>query len=553
MAAVPQKHKIMRQVLELRGCSEDDARRAQADLRETYYRRLLPLIDKVCSELGAPGRIDRIERLEIDLGAVPLEALESAVAGKFEAAFAGRLAAAIEGVPELDADLELFERFIRTGTVPWWVEASDRAALDASLERLLARAPQALRRALRAAPDPPRVLRRIALAYPDRLLGELAAVLAPALALNPVAEPLAAALQEVRGARAVWWEELLQQALEAHGAAPAAPRSRVPAAASAGSLPVAQAGAMAFLRALLARVARRLAIDERALHEDLQRALPAQSRARETIASLSREIESGGEAVSRARETTPQLERTMARLETLLASHAALLARLREIRRLPLYLQAHALAVLEAAASEAGIALPAQRSKESRRKLEEEARLEARAQPETAFSDADAIYVDNAGLVILWPFLERFFDHAGLLEEKAFRDAAARQRAVGLLHYLASGEAPQAEPPTPLNKVLCGMPLEEVFEFGAPMTEAETEACDELLAAVIGNAPILRRMSSGGFRASFLLRKGQLGTLDGVWLLRVERETHDVVLERFPWSFQIVKLPWMEALMQVEW
>ena len=60
-------------------------------------------------------------------------------------------------------------------------------------------------------------------------------------------------------------------------------------------------------------------------------------------------------------------------------------------------------------------------------------------------------------------------------------------------------------------------------------------------------------MSVRGFRGTFLLRKGQLSTRDGVWLLRVERQTYDVVLDRFPWSLNIVKLPWMEALMQVEW
>jgi hypothetical protein len=327
---------------------------------------------------------------------------------------------------------------------------------------------------------------------------------------------------------------------------PAVPRA-VPAAPS----PAAHAaGPAPFFRAVLARVARRLAIEARALLEDLTRTLPAQSPAREIVASLAREIDSGDGAMKRV--PAPQIELTIGRLESLLASHAGLLSRLREIRRLPLDLQAHAAALLEAAASEAGIAMPRQLSKEIRRQLEEQAR-EAQARPETGFSDADAIYVDNAGLVILWPFLERFFENAGLLDEKAFRDEAARQRAAGLLHYLASGEAPQAEPLVPLNKVLCGIPLEEVFDFGAPIAPIEMEACDELLAAVIANAPILRRMSLAGFRASFLLRKGQLGTLDGAWLLRVERETHDVVLERFPWSFPIVKLPWMEALLQVEW
>ena len=60
-------------------------------------------------------------------------------------------------------------------------------------------------------------------------------------------------------------------------------------------------------------------------------------------------------------------------------------------------------------------------------------------------------------------------------------------------------------------------------------------------------------MSITGFRGSFLLRKGLLESRDGAWLLRVEKESYDVVLERFPWSFSWVKLPWMKAPLRVEW
>ena len=37
--------------------------------------------------------------------------------------------------------------------------------------------------------------------------------------------------------------------------------------------------------------------------------------------------------------------------------------------------------------------------------------------------------------------------------------------------------------------------------------------------------------------------------------LRAElrREPYDLVLDRFPWGFEWVKLPWMETPLQVEW
>jgi Contractile injection system tape measure protein len=179
---------------------------------------------------------------------------------------------------------------------------------------------------------------------------------------------------------------------------------------------------------------------------------------------------------------------------------------------------------------------------------------ELEASVNTGFSDSDEAYIKNAGLVILWPFLVLFFERLGLLAQRRFRDADATHRAVRLLQYLAD---PQQEPPPEyllvLNKVLCGMPVDEVFDFGLPLTEREIEECDSLLTAAIDHAPILHNMSAAGFRTAFLLRRGQLSTRDEAWLLRVERETYDVVLDQFPWSIAWVKLPWMEDPMQVEW
>lgn len=139
-----------------------------------------------------------------------------------------------------------------------------------------------------------------------------------------------------------------------------------------------------------------------------------------------------------------------------------------------------------------------------------------------------------------------------MLEQK-FKDPHALHRAVGLLQHLATGELEPLEFQLPLAKVLCGMPAREVFEFGPPVTDAEAEESSNLLTAAIANAPILRDMSIDGFRGSFLIRKGALSTRDGAWLLRVERVSYDVVLDRFPWGMSWVKLAWMEAPLRVEW
>ena len=176
-----------------------------------------------------------------------------------------------------------------------------------------------------------------------------------------------------------------------------------------------------------------------------------------------------------------------------------------------------------------------------------------RARVDPRFSDTDSLYIDNAGLVVLWPFIGSLFQRLGLVERGAFKDEAAAMRGAGLLQLLALGDVSPPEFALPLNKLLCGLAVDAVFDFGEPVTELEAEECAAMLVAAISRAPILREMSVAGFRASFVLRRGQLSARDGHWLLRVERETHDIVLDRFPWGVGLVKLPWMPALLQVEW
>lgn len=173
--------------------------------------------------------------------------------------------------------------------------------------------------------------------------------------------------------------------------------------------------------------------------------------------------------------------------------------------------------------------------------------------PQRIADAGDSVPIDNAGLILLWPFLGSFFGHLGLLEERDFKDLAARQRAVGLLQVLATPQARIAEYALPLNKLLCNLEQMHPFEFGPRLKKRELRECNQLLEAVIAQAPILRNMSPDGFRGSFLLRNGVLSARAGHWLLQVEAQTYDIVLDRLPWNRDWIKLPWMEAPLRVEW
>lgn len=166
----------------------------------------------------------------------------------------------------------------------------------------------------------------------------------------------------------------------------------------------------------------------------------------------------------------------------------------------------------------------------------------------------DELYVHDAGLVILWPFLGRYFTRAGLLgPEGGFLDEAAQFQAVALTEALATLDPDPPEPRLPLAKLLCGRPLESDFQLVRPLSPEQLAECDLLLAAVLEHASSLGEVSTEGLRSAFLQRPGALSTRDGAWLLQVERRAHDVVLDRVPWPWSWVRLPWMPDPLRVEW
>lgn len=163
-------------------------------------------------------------------------------------------------------------------------------------------------------------------------------------------------------------------------------------------------------------------------------------------------------------------------------------------------------------------------------------------------------WVTNAGLVILQGYLPRFFGNLDLLgADKKFRDHEGRQRGAMLLHYLATGQSEAPEYALLLEKVLCGIPAGMPLDRFVPLHAEEQEEAEALLEAVVGHWEVLGKTSPDGLRQGFLTRSGQLRLRDDGWLLRVERQTLDILLDRSPFAFSVIKLPWMNAPLRVEW
>ena len=164
---------------------------------------------------------------------------------------------------------------------------------------------------------------------------------------------------------------------------------------------------------------------------------------------------------------------------------------------------------------------------------------------------AEGIHVDGAGIVLLHPFLPRFFEALGVARDDG--TLARPDRAALLLRHLATGAVEAEEHELILEKALCGIPLEAPIAREAPVTDAERAEATALLEAAVSFWEALRGTSADGLRGNFLVRPGRLDLCEEEWVLRVERRSHDVLLDTIPWGVGHVKLPWMPRLMHVDW
>lgn len=158
-----------------------------------------------------------------------------------------------------------------------------------------------------------------------------------------------------------------------------------------------------------------------------------------------------------------------------------------------------------------------------------------------------------AGAVLLAQFLRPFFQKLDLLDGIAWRNKAAQYKAVQLVRFICTGEQHTPEYSLVLEKLLCGVPIEEPVPFDAALKQAELDEALVLLSAIIEHWQALRNTSIDGLRNSFLVRDGSLSRNDGHWLLQVERKTMDVLLEKLPWGYTTITLPWNNYLIYVEW
>lgn len=165
----------------------------------------------------------------------------------------------------------------------------------------------------------------------------------------------------------------------------------------------------------------------------------------------------------------------------------------------------------------------------------------------------EGLFVAHAGLVLIHPFLRFLFKNTALFKEGIFQSTAAKEQAVMLVHYLATGTLRGEEHLLAIPKIICGWPLDTPLQEYRKLQAIEQQEADDLLNAAISQWSILKNTSIEGLRESFLQRNGKVQTRSNGIYIQVEKASIDVLLDHLPWNLGLIKLPWLNELIHVEW
>jgi hypothetical protein len=568
----PPSHRLHRLELEISTAEEPLARSVMDRLSQLHHAALESLLERVFSELSPPGRRDRLEHLELDLGTLQASDLEQQLPQRLEAALRRALASRLPpplppetstapAGPAADADglqrqLELLALFTATGSLPWWAPRHDRQLIAAALDSALALPPPELRALLQhlAAPpgEPSVALQRLLAAASPQQRPRIEQALQEAALEGEALQGEAAMKEAQEAALLATPEEAPEAELQAQLVAaknfdaPDEPPTHAEASPTTTAPPEAPGepdpnppnpSALAHL-AIYASTGRWPPGEglgpnpPQALAAALDSALALPSpELRALLQHLA--AAPGADSVAAQRLLAAASPQQRSRLEQAIkAAHDGAL-------------EAAQKAVLQAAAKPTDAAAS---------DLTATARRNTPPTPQPRSDVDDELVIDGAGMVLLWPFLETLVSRLELLtQERLFGDEAQRQRAMALLGFLVDGDGDPPEWRLTLAKLLCGALPQAPYGLEAPLSDAEQAEAEALLQAVLDHADGRLGDDGAALRQGFLQRPGLLSARPGAWVLQVERRSGDELLDGLPWSWSWIRLPWMDDLLQVVW
>lgn len=164
--------------------------------------------------------------------------------------------------------------------------------------------------------------------------------------------------------------------------------------------------------------------------------------------------------------------------------------------------------------------------------------------------------IENAGLAILSPWFPRLFSLLGWLNEQktGFNSTDSQIRAIFIMQRLITSERREYnEQELAFNRILTGTSFSIPLPKQLDLTTKEIETANSMLEGVKGNWDKMKNTSMEGFQHSFIERTGRLDEREEKLLLTVDERSYDILLDTLPWSYSMIRFPWLQKRINVLW
>ncbi|MDW7693780.1 contractile injection system tape measure protein [Flammeovirgaceae bacterium SG7u.111] len=583
-----QKHIIRRQVFDLKLPKQEGAFQLQEEVKELFYEQISPMLEKLFSEIAPADKVLSIDNLTLDLGKIPLAQLQESLLKRIETEFRERVKTEVGGrlsvakrSREKDRDDAFLEReksrsnwevflyFLAMGNMPWNSTLGSISALEKEIQVFLEDKnvfPEQLKTELARHLAEKKILIRLVSQFSnhflatvmDRLLGkEINELRSLYLLVEKQAEDFGLGRREQQELRQVYWFvslekavrqpsvksiELIKSALEAvvlyfsnitqkNKQAVCEELDKqlliLQKSKSISNLPVASS------RKVLEELKKEWAKREGKGSEVKGNPIQHLTEKKPFQKDKEDQVKSSGKGISQKKSGNPTQNE-----DSFKSTNPSF-----SLDKTAGKSEKKALGGLADKTRENDLSAKAKEEKAEKSKDQFQHRV--------LQNEQEGVYIKNAGLVLLAPFIPTLFGKLGFVSEKAI---SHKDKAVHLLQYLVSGASQTDESELTLNKLLCGISLSEPIAQEAFFHPEELAEADGMLEAVIEHWKALKGTSIQGLQETFLQRDGKLSrTADKKWLLQVEQKAYDILLAQLPWGYSMVKLSWMEDVLTVEW
>jgi len=160
---------------------------------------------------------------------------------------------------------------------------------------------------------------------------------------------------------------------------------------------------------------------------------------------------------------------------------------------------------------------------------------------------------NNAGLVLLWPFLDSLFFKLGLLEKNRFKGMEDATLAIYILNFLATGIRNVREHELLIPKIMIGWDTVTVIPSNIILTDNICNECDHFMKTFIKHWTVLKSTSPDGLREGFLQRIAFIEKKDDGLHFKFDRREIDILLDQLPFQISIIKLKWLQEPFIISW